>query len=57
MSNASRRRLVAWGILIVLLAVALVVALRPQPVMVDLTAVLRGPLRVTLDHEGMTRVR
>jgi HlyD family secretion protein len=30
---------------------------RPQPVPVDLGTVTRGPLQVTLDHEGQTRVR
>jgi HlyD family secretion protein len=31
--------------------------LRPQAVPVDLGVVARGPLQVTLDHEGQTRVR
>jgi len=31
--------------------------LRPQPITVDLGTVSRGLLRVTLDHEGQTRVR
>lgn len=34
-----------------------VLALRPNPVTVDLGAAERGPLRVTLDEEGETRVR
>ena len=49
-------RLILWS------AAALVVALialsfRPQPVPVDMAAVQTGPLRVTIDEEGMTRVR
>ena len=49
-------RLIFWG------AAALVVALiawsfRPQPVPVDRVAVQRGTLRVTIDEEGMTRIR
>lgn len=49
-------RLILWG------AAAVIVALvawsfRPQPVPVDLVAVQRGTLRVTIDEEGMTRVR
>jgi HlyD family secretion protein len=49
-------RFMLWG------AAALVVALiawsfRPQPVPVDLAAVERGTLRVTIDEEGITRVR
>src|SRR6516225_12380948 len=41
----------------VALLVGLVVALRPAPVPVDLAAVTRGPLRVTVDEEGKTRVK
>lgn len=49
-------RFILWG------AAALIVALvawsfRPQPVPVDLATVQRGTLRVTIDEEGMTRVR
>lgn len=49
-------RFILWG------AAALIVALvawsfRPQPVPVDLAAVQRGTLRVTIDEEGITRVR
>ncbi len=39
------------------LIAAFVLALRPNPVPVDLAPVSRGPLRVTLDEEGETRVR
>jgi HlyD family secretion protein len=49
-------RLILWS------AAALVVALiawsfRPQPVPVDMATVQIGPLRVTIDEEGITRVR
>lgn len=49
-----------WGLLA--LGVALVaglggVAFRPAPVAVDLVAVTRGPMRVTVDAEGRTRIR
>ena len=40
-----------------LVAGALVWAFRPQPIAVDLSQVTRGDLRVTIDEEGMTRVR
>ena len=40
-----------------LVAGALVWAFRPQPIAVDLSQVKRGDLRVTIDEEGMTRVR
>lgn len=39
------------------LVVTFVIALRPSPLPVDLAAAERGPLRVTLDEEGETRVR
>ena len=49
-------RLILWS------AAALIVALiawsfRPQPVPVDMASVQMGPLRVTIDEEGITRVR
>lgn len=39
------------------LIVAFVLGMRPSPVPVDLAPVARGPLRVTLDEEGETRIR
>lgn len=39
------------------LIVAFIVAMRPSPLPVDLAPAIRGPLRVTLDEEGETRVR
>lgn len=37
--------------------VVLVTALRPETVIVDLVAVERGPMMVTVDEEGVTRMR
>ena len=49
-------RFILWGAAV--LIVALVAwSLRPQPVPVDLATVERGTLRVTIDEEGITRVR
>ena len=44
---------------LVLLAIAggLVYALRPQPVGVDLATIDRGPMEVTIDEEGIARIR
>jgi HlyD family secretion protein len=39
------------------LVVAFALGMRPSPLPVDTAAVSRGPLRVTLDEEGETRVR
>ncbi len=40
-----------------LLAAGFVWALRPKPVPVDVAAMSRGPLTVTVDEEGKTRIR
>jgi HlyD family secretion protein len=48
---------VFWGTIGVFLVGAFALAMRPRAVPVDLAAVTRGPLSVTLDHEGRTRVR
>jgi HlyD family secretion protein len=38
-------------------AVAIVIAMRPQPVAVEAVAASVGPLRVTVEEEGKTRLR
>ena len=50
------KRTAAWAIGLLLIA-ALVFALRPAPAPPDFAPVMRGPLRVTIDEEGETRVR
>lgn len=57
MKSVGRRRMFIWGGIGVVVVALLVVALLPKPVPVDLEPVIRGPLQVTLDHEGKTRVR
>ena len=51
-----RSRLVIAG-MAVLIAGVIGWSFRPQPVPVDIASVVRGALRVTVDEEGMTRVR
>lgn len=47
-----------WKILLLLVVAALVIlALQPEPVPADIVVVREGPMMVTLDHEGKTRVR
>ncbi len=47
-----------WIILLVLTVLAgAFFAMRPQPVVVEATTVKRGPLRVTVEEEGKTRIR
>jgi HlyD family secretion protein len=51
------RRGFVWGGVALATAMFLVYTLRPTPVPVEVTAAGRGPLRVTIDEEGRTRVR
>jgi HlyD family secretion protein len=56
MKSVARKRVFVWGGIALVLLVLLAVAVAPRPVPVDLVTVDRGALRVTLDHEGKTRV-
>jgi HlyD family secretion protein len=56
MKAAGRRRLAVWGTVSIVVLGALIMAMLPQPEPVDISAVDRGRLAVTLDHEGRTRV-
>ena len=51
------RRWVLWGVGLVVAVAAVVLGTRPQPVPAELAPVTRGPLEVTIDEEGETRVR
>lgn len=51
------RKWIVRGLLIAVAAIGLVLALMPRPVPVDMGTVARGPLRVTADGLGRTRVR
>ena len=50
------KRLVGLVVL-ALLAAATVYALMPQPVSVDVAVIERGPIEVTIDEEGIARIR
>ena len=54
--NIRPGRLILWAVAALVVA-AIAWSFRPQPVPVDLAALQRGNLRVTIDEEGMTRVR
>lgn len=56
MAFLTRRRILAV-LGLAALAGLLWLAFRPQPVPVDLAAVTRGPLEVTVEAEGVTRIR
>lgn len=51
------RRIAFWGVLCAVVLASLAYAFRPVPIPVDLTTVARGPLLVTIEEEGETRVR
>ncbi|MCA8927655.1 MAG: HlyD family efflux transporter periplasmic adaptor subunit, partial [Alphaproteobacteria bacterium] len=51
------RRIAFWAVPIGLLAVGLGFALRPQSVAVDIATVAQGPLIVTVEEQGETRIR
>lgn len=53
----SRTAIVGWIGAGIAVAVLLWVAMRPQPVTVDVDTVSTGPMVVTLDEEGETRIR
>lgn len=54
--TANQKRIVVWSIIVGIIAIGLAVSFRPRPVMVDIVEVQLGPLMVTLDEEGETRV-
>lgn len=55
--KGARRRIVLWAVLALMLAGGLAYAFWPRPVAVDFAEVTRGPLVVTIEGEGKTRVR
>lgn len=55
-NNKLKRRLV-WGVVGLVVVALVAFSLQPEPEPADVVHVERGPLRVTLDEEGETRVR
>jgi len=49
--------IIVWLVIIGMAAVLVVLWLRPKPIRVDIAKAVRGPLQVTVDGEGRTRVR
>jgi HlyD family secretion protein len=56
MAFLTRRRILG-GFGLVALVVLVFLAFRPQPMPVDLATVARGPLEVTVEAQGVTRIR
>jgi len=57
MSTSRTTRWIVAGIAAVVVIAATVMALMPDRIAVDTERAIRGPLEVTLEHEGHTRVR
>ena len=55
--SARLRRGLLWAVLAGLLLVALALSFRPRPIVVDVIELQPGPLAVTVDEEGTTRIR
>ncbi len=55
--NAKTRRSIFWLIILVLIVAGLIFTFRPQPIPVDLIKVTQGPMIVTVEEEGETRVK
>lgn len=53
----SRTRIAGWSAAGVAVTVLVWIALRPQPVVVDVESISSGAMLVTLDEEGETRIR
>lgn len=54
--TANTKRILIWAVIAGIILFALAFSFAPRPVMVDLVDVQPGPLVVTLDEEGQTRV-
>ena len=54
--QASHKRILTWAFIAAVVVVGLVWAFAPRAVVVDLLTVAKGPMTVTVDEEGMTRV-
>lgn len=55
-NHVETKRLLFWSVPATVLIVALLYAFRAEPELVDIALVARGPLVVTVDDEGETRV-
>lgn len=56
-AKGSVGKLSFWALIVVLAGVVMFIALRPDPVWVDLAKVTRGSLEVSISEEGKTRVK
>lgn len=54
--TANTKRILIWAVIAGIILIALAFSFAPRPVMVDMVEMQPGPLVVTLDEEGQTRV-
>ena len=54
--NVVWRRRLLWLVILLLIIAALVYGFRPQPRLVDVASASHGPMRVSVEEEGKTRV-
>ncbi len=52
-----QRRSIIWAGLAIAIAILLGLGLRPQPILVEVTPIKRAPMQVTIEEEGITRVK
>ncbi|MGI9449072.1 MAG: efflux RND transporter periplasmic adaptor subunit [Geminicoccaceae bacterium] len=55
--NSIWRRITIWGLLLAAVVAGILYAFWPQPVLVDIVTLAKGPMIVTVDEEGETRVK
>ena len=55
--SAKTRRVIFWLIILILILTGLVFTFRPQAISVDLIKVEQGPMVVSVEEEGETRVK
>ncbi len=51
------KRVMIWGVMLAIVAAGITYALWPRPIHVDLMAAEKGPLTVSIDEEGETRIK
>ncbi len=57
MKKATKKRLLIWSTVTVVILVLLIQSLSAKPILVETSKLVKSTLTVTLDHEGKTRVR
>lgn len=51
------QRTIVWSVIALAVTALLALGLRPQPILVETAQVIRAPLRVTIEEEGLARLK